>query len=561
VKIVIIIIFIISAMNKVCKQCNCSFEITEEDLNFYSKIGVVPPTLCPKDRMIRRLSWRNEHSLYYGTCFATNRRIITMYNPEYGFKIYDNDYWWTDNWDPMEYGVDFDFKRLFFEQWYELFKVVPKMARVQQGTNENSKYTNCASYNKNCYLIFTANNNEDCMYGTWVNSSKDSYDCHAVLNSELLYNCIECSDCYNVVHSQLIDKSNDLYHCYDCKYSNNLFACVGLREKSYCILNKKVSKDEFEELLSSKEKQKEVLLKLNDLYFSVPKRYLDIFQSENSTGDHILNCKNVKESFLMVESEDCKYCDSLQKVKDSYDVSFYGSTGSNELLYECEGVGHGVFNTKFSKLCSGVSSNLLYCCECFNCKDCFGCMELKKAQYCIFNKQYTKEEYEELVPKIIEYMSNTGEFGEFFPVHMSPFAYNESAAQDYFPLNKEEIFIRGYDFKEEDSDSQYQGLKYIIPSDIKDVQDDIVNAIFQCEISGKAYKITSQELEFYRKMKLDIPRKCPEQRYKERLSRINPRRLWDRKCMKCSCDIKTTYSPDRKETVYCEDCYNNYIYN
>jgi len=31
-------------------------------------------------------------------------------------------------------------------------------------------------------------------------------------------------------------------------------------------------------------------------------------------------------------------------------------------------------------------------------------------KYCILNKQYSKEEYEELVPKIIEHMQKTGEW-------------------------------------------------------------------------------------------------------------------------------------------------------
>jgi CxxC-x17-CxxC domain-containing protein len=40
----------------------------------------------------------------------------------------------------------------------------------------------------------------------------------------------------------------------------------------------------------------------------------------------------------------------------------------------------------------------------------------------------------------------------------------------------------------------------------------------------------------------------------------NPRKLFDRKCDKCGIDIKTTYSPDRSEIVYCEECYNKEIY-
>jgi hypothetical protein len=51
----------------------------------------------------------------------------------------------------------------------------------------------------------------------------------------------------------------------------------------------------------------------------------------------------------------------------------------------------------------------------------FGCIGLRGKEYCILNKQYTKEEYETLVPKIIEKMKADGEWGEFFHQRISPF--------------------------------------------------------------------------------------------------------------------------------------------
>ncbi|MBU0626695.1 hypothetical protein KKH82_04680 [Patescibacteria group bacterium] len=80
----------------------------------------------------------------------------------------------------------------------------------------------------------------------------------------------------------------------------------------------------------------------------------------------------------------------------------------------------------------------MYCSCCRNIKDCFGCISLNNAQYCILNKQYTKVEYETLVPKIIEHMTKTEERGEFFPSSISPFGYNETVASEYYHLTKEE---------------------------------------------------------------------------------------------------------------------------
>ncbi|MDP2670455.1 MAG: hypothetical protein Q8O99_06090 [bacterium] len=46
----------------------------------------------------------------------------------------------------------------------------------------------------------------------------------------------------------------------------------------------------------------------------------------------------------------------------------------------------------------------LYCFYCRDCTNCFGCMGLRNKQYCVFNNQYTKQEYERLVPKLIKQM-------------------------------------------------------------------------------------------------------------------------------------------------------------
>ena len=79
----------------------------------------------------------------------------------------------------------------------------------------------------------------------------------------------------------------------------------------------------------------------------------------------------------------------------------------------------------------------------------------KKGSYSIFNKKYSKEEYEILHARIVEHMKNTGEWGEFFPHWASPFAYNETAAQEWFPLSHNpEKSSRADIFEREDKDKR-----------------------------------------------------------------------------------------------------------
>jgi hypothetical protein len=93
----------------------------------------------------------------------------------------------------------------------------------------------------------------------------------------------------------------------------------------------------------------------------------------------------------------------------------------------------------------------LYCFNCDNSSNLFGSSGLRNKEYYIFNKQYTKEEYEVLVPKIIEHMKGTGERGEFFDPSLSPFGYNETVAQDYYPLSKSQAQERKYTWSEYES--------------------------------------------------------------------------------------------------------------
>ena len=71
-------------------------------------------------------------------------------------------------------------------------------------------------------------------------------------------------------------------------------------------------------------------------------------------------------------------------------------------------------------------------------------------------------------------------FGEFFPVSIIPFAYNETVAQEYFPLEKNKAVSLGYSWKEEDSRS----YSITIPSEkipeISYVSQDICKEIIGC---------------------------------------------------------------------------------
>ena len=117
---------------RVCQNCKQDFIIDAQDFDFYTKIKVPPPTFCPECRLQRRLAWRNERGLYRRKCDAPGHEemIITMYPPELTLPVYDQKYWWSDAWDPMEFAREYDFSRPFFEQWKDLLYIIPAPALI-----------------------------------------------------------------------------------------------------------------------------------------------------------------------------------------------------------------------------------------------------------------------------------------------------------------------------------------------------------------------------------------------------------------------------------------------
>jgi hypothetical protein len=175
------------------------------------------------------------------------------------------------------------------------------------------------------------------------------------------------------------------------------------------------------------------------------------------------------------------------------------------------------------------------------------------------NKQYTKDEYENVLTTIIESMRENGEWGEFFPMRFSPFGYNETLANELYPMSKEHAQSQGLIWKDEEK-KDISPQTYTIPDDIKDVSVDIIKEFLVCTACGKNYKVIPQEVAFYQKMVLPIPRQGYNCRHKERLMMMDSFELWERTCMQCAKPIRSIYSPDRKERVYCEECYLKEVY-
>jgi len=588
-------------MNKVCQNCKNQFTIEPEDFVFYEKIHVPAPTFCPECRMVRRMAWRNERALYKRKNDFSGEDIISVISSDKLYKIYDYHSWWSDNWDPMDYGTDYNFNKPFFEQFSDLLKRVPMIA-LSSGNSVRSEYAQHALDSKDCYLISAAFQNENVLYSNRTAQNNNLVDSYLVDHMELSYEAINCGASYRLFFSYGCENCIDSWFLYDCRNCSNCFGCVGLRNKSYYVFNSPHTKDSYEKFFrefnsGSYKAVEEIKRKHKELILKFPRKYIYSFKKTNNViGDIIGEAKNCYKCFDVVSVEDCKFVVwGGMTMRDTYDG--YGLGAKAELLYEVVDTGIGGSRSKFSIVVWG-SHDIQYSYNCHGSANLFGCIGLRTKSYCILNKQYSKEEYEELAPKIIKHMNDMPyidkkgrvyRYGEFFPLELSPFAYNETIAQEYFPLTREQAIEKGYRWKDSETRNYKITLKTEqIPDHIKDVDDSIINKIIQCQHQGEcneqcatAFKIIKPELEFYRKMNLPLPRLCPNCRHYQRIKQRNPLKLWHRQCQcagtqsdnkvyqntiqhfhsneHCPNEFETTYSPDRKEIVYCEKCYQQEV--
>lgn len=558
---------------KTCQNCKQNFVIEPEDFKFYDKIKVPPPTFCPECRFQRRLMFRNERALYKRKCNLCGKEIITVYSPDKPYKVYCSSCWWSDKWDGLEYGQEYDSSRNFFEQFRDLQQKIPYPDLiVDYPTLINSEYVNHSGHLKNCYLIYNADICENVHYAEILINIRDSMDSTMLGESELCYWVMNSHKLHNVFFSEDCVDSFDVYFSKNLSGCSNCFGCINLRNKNYHIFNKPYTKEEYEKKIkefkldsfTEVEKLKKEVYKF---WQTIPHKFMHERHSVNVSGDYVYESKNAHFIYQGRFIEDGRYCQWITTgpVKDIYDYTEWGDNAQR--VYECITVGEYVDNVKFSYFGAFKHSmNVEYSSECISSSDIFGCIGLRKKQYCILNKQYSKQAYEELRSKIIKdmserpYVDSQGrvfKYGEFFPYDLSLFDYNESSADQYFyPLSKEEILAKGWRFRESTPSTYKVTMKAEeIPDSINDVPDSIVNEVLECSECNGVYRIIDREFTLLRRFGLPAPRKCPNCRHKERLSRINPPKLWDRKCARCGAMIKTSYAPERPEIIYCAKCY------
>ena len=568
-----------------CQNCKKDFTIEPDDFSFYEKVKVPPPTFCFPCRLQRKLIFRNERGLYKAVCDMCSKKTLSVVPNSPHHKVYCVSCWTSDEWSREDFAKEYDFSQPFFKQIKGLLSEVPVRALATSSTSlVNSEYCNTSSNLKNCYLVYGSDEAEDCMYSTEVVGGShrciDSMIVSAVSDGYEAVNCDHCAtirfsvDCKNCIN---VSYSKNLSNCSDC------IGCCNMSNKQFCIFNIEYTKEDYEARVKkfqfdTKNGHQSMQKQARDFFLTFPNKFMHGFGNNESTADYLHQTKNVRESFIMTGCEDCAYCYNIvvPSAKDCMDYVDWGANATN--IYESQSCGANVSDLKFCLFVAKNSMQCEYSTHCANCQYIFGCVGLRNKQYCILNKQYTKEEYEALVPKIKVHMDempytsvngNSYVYGEFFPPELSLFPYDDSTAHDIFTLSKDEAEAKGYAWSGRIRTTS-DALSYALLPEIADAGDEVTKSDIECQNKENMrlhsyctgnYRITDTELQFYKRHGIPLPQKCFNCRFHARFQYRNPPFLFSRSCMNegCSNTFKTSYSPERPDIVYCESCYQKEV--
>ncbi|MEK7524490.1 MAG: hypothetical protein AAB588_05695 [Patescibacteria group bacterium] len=279
---------------------------------------------------------------------------------------------------------------------------------------ENATFGDYLYRAKNIYLSYFLYDAEDCYYSEYLSKAKDCVDCAYLSGSELCYECVDCTGLYNGSFLQDCHNCSNCEFCLDCMNCKDCFGCFGLRHKQFCIFNKPYTEEEYRR-------------KVGALRQNPPKKIWEIlseeFQKHPRLSSHLVKAGGKSLGDYIYFGNNCYLCFGVQNTSDSAyltEVLDRETSSSNSIdcnfavninsCFECHDVSAST-NCLFLEHCASCEDSE-YLRQCYNCKNCFGCVYLINKEYCILNRQFTREEYLVALAKIKKELKEAGTYGK-----------------------------------------------------------------------------------------------------------------------------------------------------
>lgn len=146
------------------------------------------------------------------------------------------------------------------------------------------------------------------------------------------------------------------------------------------------------------DRNKSFFTQMKELQLEVPRNHAAVITETMENADYVNGAHHVKDSYLscsVVNCEQVYYCEGIYESHQCFDCYHIHHCS---LCYECV-ESTNLHHCSWMQYCEQCN-NSHFCMECKGCSSCFGCVGLDNKSYCIYNKQYTKEQYQSWIQKL-----------------------------------------------------------------------------------------------------------------------------------------------------------------
>lgn len=347
-----------------------------------------------------------------------------------------------------QYSIDIDSSQdVFSLLWHMLSNAVFAGTKVIW-ENQNSRYNDIILWAKNAYLNFVVLESENVLYSYAVNASNDVYASLQVLSSYVVAYSRAITNSTNIFYSSNIQDSQNIYFSANLIWCRECIWCNNLQNKSHCIQNTQYTPEEYHIKKSALLKNKKwyAVLQKNILWVEWSNQWDDLNWQFNRKSS---KCENAYFNFQVHKWRNIMFGAGTGDATNVYDIFSFGGTVTDH-NYACMWVWRESSHVYCCVEASPHIHNCYYSYLIDSCSYCFGCFGLKNKSYCIFNKQYSKEERYNKVDEIFIQMEADWTLWSFFPGSMCPFYFNDTAAyliDDTF--TKQEVEAQWYLWRDE----------------------------------------------------------------------------------------------------------------
>jgi hypothetical protein len=552
---------------RTCTLTGEKWFMDQAEIDWYKKFNVPPHSWSVLTRMKHLTGFFEMYQFWYMKHPETGKRILSAIHPSSGLKSLPDVEWFEKDF--SEINLDFSSDQSFFDYFRKLQVQVPILATRSSELPVNSiAMASFGDINSNFVMACKSKNS---LYSTDAIDMEDSAEVSAgtkiqnsfhILQSHRIFNCKFVHGSFDCLNSSFL---------FDCRNCESCFGATNARNKKYLWFNKQLSKEEYEKRLSEVDFScRSKLAEYKKLFGELMKTqavWPESFNEKctNVIGEYTTNAVDCSYIFAGIDgpfqnlhhityaagnSFDSAFCSGIYTANNVYLTNV--ATDSSQVLFSLDAV---------------RCQNIEYCMYCYDCEFCFGCNCLRKKKFCIFNKQYSEEEYWKKVDDIKCAMLERGEYGQFFPAKMFYGYWPDNGLILYLAQSQADIFdplkfdpegngaIGDY-IASEMKDSQE------LPDCIDEIKDEdwVGKPLFDKKF-GRRFSLIKPELDFYRRHRLPAPIEHFVKRvYCDLFLEQNSALFKSGFCQKCGREViyaENATFPEKK--IFCRACYLKHL--